>query len=71
MSETNTITRPEFRAYQRDVDGRLGAVQKGIEALADEVKKLNTPRAWIFGSLTVLGSALGSGIVTALHNALH
>ncbi|MFT8723462.1 MAG: hypothetical protein ABF443_00015 [Acetobacter malorum] len=71
MSESNTITRLEFRAYQADVDGQFYGVRKGISELKDMVRKLTTARAVVNGGLTILGSALGSGIVTALHSLAH
>lgn len=71
MSESNTITRPEFLAYQADVDGQFDGVRKGISDLKDMVRKLATTRAVVNGGLTILGSALGSGIVTALHSLAH
>lgn len=71
MSESNTITRPEFLAYQADVDGQFDSVRKGISDLKDMVRKLATTRAVVNGGLTILGSALGSGIVTALHSLAH
>ncbi|MCP1271996.1 hypothetical protein [Acetobacter cerevisiae] len=71
MPESNTITRPEFRAYQVDVDGQFEGVRKGISDLKEMVRKLATTRAVVNGGLTILGSALGSGIVTALHGLAH
>ncbi|KXV14054.1 hypothetical protein AD933_14095 [Acetobacter malorum] len=71
MSESNTITRPEFLAYQTDVDGQFDGVRKGISDLKEMVRKLATTRAVVNGGLTILGSALGSGIVTALHSLVH
>ncbi|MCP1271974.1 hypothetical protein [Acetobacter cerevisiae] len=71
MSESNTITRPEFLAYQADVDGQFDGVRKGIADLKEMVRKLTTTRAVVNGGLTILGSALGSGIVTALHSLAH
>ncbi|WP_395496340.1 hypothetical protein [Acetobacter sp. KSO5] len=71
MSESNTITRPEFLAYQADVDGQFDGVRKGISDLKEMVRKLTTARAVVNGGLTILGSALGSGIVTALHSLAH
>lgn len=71
MSESNTLTRPEFLAYQADVDGQFDGVRKGISDLKEMVRKLTTMRAVVNGGLTILGSALGSGIVTALHSLAH
>lgn len=71
MSESNTITRPEFLAYQADVDGQFEGVRKGISDLKDMVRKLTTTRAVVNSGLTILGSALGSGIVIALHSLAH
>lgn len=71
MSDTNMITRPEFLAYQADVDRQFDGVRKGISDLTGLVKKLSTTRTVVNGGLTILGSALGSGIVTALHSLGH
>ncbi len=46
-------------------------LRKGISDLTALVKKLSTTRAVVNGGLTILGSALGSGIVTALHSLGH
>lgn len=71
MSESNIVTRPEFLAYQADVDSQFDGVRQGISDLTALVKRLSTTRAVVNGGLTILGSALGSGIVTALHSLGH